>query len=166
MEFDWKTLHNQILQLEWVPEAEAGRLYELRTSGRLSSASRLWKDECARSRSSTTSSRRATRARERSDRSWTDTDTQRERGDALTRDLLMNQPRLINTVLQHRYYASKRNVQWVALKQCVTLACFCTYCCVCITLLQVRIAVVHNSNIRWVSLTITLNTKPNPKPTR
>ncbi len=45
---------------------------------------------------------------------------------------------------------------WV---QYVTLAHFCyvdigTYCCVCITLLEVCIAVVHNSNIQWVSLKV------------
>ncbi len=74
----------------------------------------------------------------------------------------------LNTFLQHHYcvpyctfcgsFKVKRPVSgaktWV---QYVTLARFCyvdigTYCCVCITLLQVRIAVDHNLNIWWVSL--------------
>ncbi len=74
------------------------------------------------------------------------------------------------TILQHRYYVpyykfhgsfkvkhpasgAKMQVQYV------TLARFCyvdigMYCCVCITLLQVRIAMVHNSNIGGVSLKV------------
>ncbi len=94
----------------------------------------------------------------------------------------------LNTFLQHHYYVPyctfrcsfkvKRPVSgtktWV---QYVTLARFCyvdigTYCCVCITLLQARIAVVRNSNIRWVSLKVNAlvghipYTKPNLKLTR
>ncbi len=57
---------------------------------------------------------------------------------------------------------SKRNVHWVALKHRLnmwTLAHFYyvdigTYCCVFITLLQVRIAAVQNSNIRGLSLKV------------
>ncbi len=41
--------------------------------------------------------------------------------------------------------------------QYMTLACFCyvdisTYCCVCVTLIQVRIGIVHYSNIQGVLL--------------
>ncbi len=75
---------------------------------------------------------------------------------------------------------SKRNVHWVALKHRFntwTLVHFYyvyigTYCCVFITSLQKRIAVVQNSNIRGLSLKVNAlscwmpYTKPNPKPTR
>ncbi len=49
--------------------------------------------------------------------------------------------------------------------QHVTLEHFCyddigTYCCVCITLLQISIAVVHNSNIRGVLLKVNALTQP------
>ncbi len=71
---------------------------------------------------------------------------------------------------------SKRNVHWVALKHKLnmwTLAHFYyvdigTYCCVFITLLQKRIALVQNSNIWGLSLKVSSNmpyTKHNPKPT-
>ncbi len=87
----------------------------------------------------------------------------------------------LNTFLQHRYYIPyctfrgsfkvKRPVSGAKTRvQYVTLACFCyidigRYCCVSIMLLQVRIAVVHNSNIWGMSLYVNA-TKPNPKPTR
>ncbi len=94
----------------------------------------------------------------------------------------------LNTFLQHRYYVPyctfhgsfkvKRQVSGAKPRvRYVTLACFCyvdigTYCCVCITLLQVRFAVVHNANIGGVSLKVNAVScwkyplpKPNPKPT-
>ncbi len=93
----------------------------------------------------------------------------------------------LNKFLQHRYYVPycmfrggvKVKCQVSVAKtlvQYVTLACFCyvdigTYCCVYITLLQVRIAVVHNSNIGgccWKGMLYHVGnipyTKPNPKP--
>ncbi len=62
----------------------------------------------------------------------------------------------------HFAAVSKRNAHWVALKHRLntwTLAHFYyvdigTYCCVFITLLQIRIAAVQNSNIRGLSLRV------------
>ncbi len=61
------------------------------------------------------------------------------------------------TYLTARFSAvSKRNVHWVVLKHrhvfyCVDIG---TYCCVFITLLQIRIAAVHNSNIWGLCLKV------------
>ncbi len=68
---------------------------------------------------------------------------------------------------------SKRNVHWVALNHRLntwTLACFYyvdigTYCCVCITLLQKRIAAVQNSNIWGLSLKVNALLFPTSNPT-
>ncbi len=103
------------------------------------------------------------------------THTHRERGDALTcvlcclSDLIYRwinpdsfKIHSCNTVITYltTRFKVKRPVSGTKTRvQYVTLACFCyvnigTYCCVCITLLQVRIAVVHNSNIWWVLLKV------------
>ncbi len=94
----------------------------------------------------------------------------------------------LNKFLQHHYYVPyytlrgsfkvKRPVSGAKMRfQYISLAHICyvdisTYCCVCITLLQVRIAVVHNSNIWGVSLKVNAPScwkyplhQPNPKPT-
>ncbi len=79
---------------------------------------------------------------------------------------------LLRTLLHVLRFKMKRPVSGAKTRvQYVTLAHFCyvyigTYCCVCITLLQLRIAVVHNSNIRGESLKVNglsfLETSPTP----
>ncbi len=83
---------------------------------------------------------------------------------------------LLNTFLQHRYY-----VPYCTLRGSFKVKCTCgfnklpwhifgyvdigTYCCVCITLFQVCTAVIHNSNIRGVSLLEILEISPTQNPT-